>query len=71
MLFAIVLGTLIGGAGATLLRQWASDAMSTGSIEAREPVLTAAAFPRLAPPERLTRGLRHGQPQWPQWRSAA
>ena len=52
MLFAIMLGTIIGGAGVTLLRQWAAAAFEAGE---RGPVLTPDAFPRLAPPSPLPR----------------
>ena len=52
MLFAIVLGTIIGGAGVTLLGQWAHSAFEFG--EPRD-VITSAAFPRLALSERAPR----------------
>lgn len=52
MLFAIVLGVIIGAAGVTLFRQWAAGATMPG-----EPAMaiTPAAFPRLAPSERAPR----------------
>ena len=52
MLFAVVLGAIIGAAGVTLLRQWVRGAMT---FEESQPVMTAAAFPRLAPSERAPR----------------
>lgn len=52
MFFALVLGAIIGGAGVTLLRQWARGALT---FEGCAPVLTSAAFPRLAPSERVPR----------------
>lgn len=55
MLFAIVLGAMLGGAGVILLRQWAVAALEAGAAGEHGPVLTAAAFPHLAPPSRLPR----------------
>ena len=53
MFFAIVLGIIIGAAGVTLFRQWALGAMT---FEGESPlVMTSAAFPRLAPSERVPR----------------
>ena len=52
MLFTIVLGAIIGGAGVTLLRQWSRGALT---LEESRPVITARAFPRLAPSERAPR----------------
>ncbi|MFA7248530.1 MAG: hypothetical protein WC273_02755 [Dehalococcoidia bacterium] len=54
MLFAIVLGIIIGAAGVTLVRQWALSALA---LEEPRIVITAAAFPRLAPSERAPRYL--------------
>ena len=53
MFFAIVLGMIIGAAGITLFRQWALSAL-TFEEESRL-VITSAAFPRLAPSERVPR----------------
>ena len=50
MLFTITLGAILGGAGVTLLRQGALAAFEAGDSG---PVLTPAAFPRLAPPSRV------------------
>ena len=52
MMFAIVLGAIIGGAGVTLLRQWTGGALEE---QEEQPVITAAFFPRLAPSERVPR----------------
>jgi hypothetical protein len=52
MMFAIVLGTIIGAAGATLLRQWAGGVLNA---EEEHAVITPAFFPRLAPSERVPR----------------
>ena len=52
MLFAIVLGMIIGAAGITLLRQWARGAFA---YEDAPEVITSAAFPRLAPSVRSPR----------------
>ena len=52
MMFAIVLGTIIGGAGVTLLRQWTAGAMEQQEEVA---VITPDVFPRLAPSERVPR----------------
>lgn len=51
MLFAIVLGIMLGAAAVTLLQQW----RESGST-AREVVLAPAQFPHLAPPAIVTRG---------------
>lgn len=48
MLFAIVLGAVVGAAGLTLIRQWLE-----GSLEmARPATLHPTAFPHLAPSRR-------------------
>lgn len=52
MLFAIFLGAIIGAAGVTLIGQWLRGAMT---LDASRAVLTARAFPRLAPSERAPR----------------
>jgi hypothetical protein len=52
MLFILTLGTLLGIAGSTLLRQWASEAIG---VEARGTALAPTNFPRLAPPTRQPR----------------
>ena len=52
MVFAIILGTIIGAAGVTLLRQWAQGALS---LEEPRRVITPVAFPRLAPSVRVPR----------------
>lgn len=51
MLFAIVLGIMLGAAAVTLLQQWRESALTP-----REVVLTPARFPRLAPPAIVSRG---------------
>jgi hypothetical protein len=48
MLLAITLGITLGVVGMTLIRQFIDGALSEGA----PPVLTAADFPRLAPPTR-------------------
>lgn len=50
MLFAIVLGIMLGAAAVTLLRQWHESSPGT-----HELVLTPAQFPHLAPPAIVTR----------------
>ncbi|MSQ29281.1 MAG: hypothetical protein EXR68_02175 [Dehalococcoidia bacterium] len=52
MLFAIVLGIMLGAAAVTLLREY-RDGATLGS---REIVLAPAHFPHLAPPAVVTRG---------------
>jgi hypothetical protein len=52
MMFAIVLGTIIGAAGATLFRQWTRGMLT---LEEQPTVITPSAFPRLAPSERVPR----------------
>lgn len=52
MMFAIVLGTIIGAAGATLFSQWARGVLT---LEEQPTVITAATFPRLAPSSRVPR----------------
>ena len=52
MLFILMLGTLLGIAGVTLLRQWASAAMGA---DTEGPALAPAVYPRLAPPTRQPR----------------
>ena len=52
MLFILTLGTLLGMAGVTLFRQWASAALG---VEAPGPALASTNFPRLAPPTRQPR----------------
>ncbi|MBM4361053.1 MAG: hypothetical protein FJ104_00105 [Deltaproteobacteria bacterium] len=51
MLFAIVLGIMLGAAAVTLLQQWRESAFTS-----REVVLAPAHFPHLAPPDIVTRG---------------
>lgn len=51
MLFAIVLGIMLGAAAVTLLQQWHAS-LSTP----RRVVLAPAQFPHLAPPAGVTRG---------------
>ncbi|TAJ17894.1 MAG: hypothetical protein EPO65_10290 [Dehalococcoidia bacterium] len=52
MLFAIVLGIMLGAAAVTLIREYIE-----GSTDgARDIVLAPAQFPRLAPPAIVTRG---------------
>lgn len=51
MLFAIVLGIMLGAAAVTLLRQWQESESAS-----REVVLRPAQFPHLAPPAIVTRG---------------
>ena len=50
--FIVALGFIIGVAGFTLLRQWASEALG---VEAEGAALTSTVFPRLAPPTRQPR----------------
>ena len=52
MLFATVLGIMLGAAAVTLLRQYIEGA----TLGSREIVLAPAQFPRLAPPAIVTRG---------------
>lgn len=52
MLFATVLGIMLGAAAVTLIREYIEGA-TTGP---REVVLTPADFPHLAPPAIVTRG---------------
>ncbi len=52
MLFMLMLGTLLGLAGVTLLRQWAVETMGA---DEEGPALRPAVFPRLAPPTRQPR----------------
>ena len=52
MLFAIVLGTMLGAAGITLLGQFVEGATSR---EVPTAAITPTAFPRLAPSERVPR----------------
>ncbi len=52
MIFAIVLGAIIGAACMTLLGQWARGTLV---LDHAHPVITPAAFPRLAPSERVPR----------------
>jgi len=49
MLLALVLGFTLAIVGMTLVRQYLEGAMR----EVQPPALTAAEFPRLAPPTRL------------------
>ena len=56
MLFAIVLGIMLGVVGTTLVRQWLQGAL-VEVTEAR--ALPASEFPRLAPPTRV-RTVSHG-----------
>jgi hypothetical protein len=49
MLLAITLGITLAVVGMTLIRQFLDGALSEGAT----PVLTAADFPRLAPPTRV------------------
>ena len=52
MLFAIVLGIMLGVVGTTLVRQWLQGAL----VEVTETrALPASEFPRLAPPVRVRR----------------
>lgn len=51
MLFAIVLGIMLGAAAVTLFQQWRESALTSCEV-----VLTPAQFPRLAPPAIVTRG---------------
>ncbi|TAK73253.1 MAG: hypothetical protein EPO16_12930 [Dehalococcoidia bacterium] len=51
MLFAVILGIMLGAATVTLLRQWQES-----GLEPREVVLKPAQFPHLAPPAVVTRG---------------
>jgi len=51
MLFAIVLGIMLGAAAVTLLQQWRESGATS-----REIVLTPSQFPHLAPPAIVTRG---------------
>lgn len=46
MVFAIMLGLMIGAAGVLLVQQWARDSLSTPGA----PALPKQQFPRLAPP---------------------
>jgi hypothetical protein len=48
MIFAIVLGIVVGGAGVLLIQQWLSGALVLG--RSTGPVLSPAQFPHLAPP---------------------
>jgi hypothetical protein len=52
MLFAIVLGIMLGAAGVTLVNQYREAAFRGPP----ETVLTPARFPHLAPPAIVTRG---------------
>ena len=52
MLFAIVLGTIIGAAGVTLVRQWARGEVMYGG---ERPAIVPSVFPRLAPSTRVPR----------------
>ena len=47
MVFAIMLGLMIGAASVLLIQQWASDSLHTSS----GPALPKQQFPRLAPPQ--------------------
>lgn len=49
MLFAVVLGIMLGVVATTLVRQWLQGALTES---APTPRLSAADFPRLAPPTR-------------------
>ncbi len=53
MLFAIVLGLILGGASVLLVQQWLTGALVVGRDTG--PVLTPTRFPHLAPPERRRR----------------
>ena len=55
MLFAMVLGAIIGAAGVTLLRQWVHAALTFEEPRASQPVMNAMTFPHLAPSERVPR----------------
>jgi hypothetical protein len=53
MLFAVMLGVMVGAASVVLVQQWLR-----GSLDAREVArvaLPAARYPHLAPPRRLRR----------------
>ena len=52
MMFAIVLGTIIGAAGMTLFHQWARGVLM---LDEQPTVITPSAFPRLAPSTRVPR----------------
>lgn len=67
MLFTLTLGIVLGIAGVTLVRQWIGGSLEPEQ-EPAEP-LSAAAFPRLAPP-RLGR-LRARPQRYRTWRRAA
>jgi hypothetical protein len=46
MVFAILLGLMLGASSVLLIQQWARDSLSTSS----GPALPKQQFPRLAPP---------------------
>jgi hypothetical protein len=46
MVFALMLGLMLGSAGVLLVQQWARDSLSSPSA----PALRKQQFPRLAPP---------------------
>jgi hypothetical protein len=46
MIFAVVLGLMIGAAGVLLVQQWARDSLRTPTAK-----LPRERFPRLAPPQ--------------------
>lgn len=60
MLFAIVLGIVVGGASVLLVQQWLTGALVLGQGRGRTAgtALSPARFPHLAPPTRVTSGRR-------------
>jgi len=55
MLFAIVLGVIVGGAGVLLIQQWLTGALMLGHSRGRDAgvALSPSRFPHLAPPKRV------------------
>ncbi|MDA1004507.1 MAG: hypothetical protein O3B31_14375 [Chloroflexi bacterium] len=60
MVFAIVLGMIVGAAGVMLLQQWLTGALMLGhgGVRDRSVTLSAKRFPHLAPPTRATSSRR-------------
>ena len=53
MLFAIVLGVIVGGAGVLLIQQWLTGALMLGRGRDAGVALSPSRFPHLAPPKRV------------------
>lgn len=55
MLFAVVLGIIVGSASVLLVQQWLTDAFMLGRSDRRDAAFTLspARFPHLAPPTRV------------------